>query len=149
MKCIAVSVSEVMAWVDAFCASTGLAPSKAAMLYAELSLTNDFDSLVAQVLVRSFSMAELDDVNYSIEVNQIISEAYENVLDDQKNLIREHFYRVMQHHGFKGGAIATLFECLNPLSLYEARCVTINQAFIFDNEFVETSFFDKYMNEAN
>lgn len=138
-----------MAWVDAFCSSTGLAPSKAALLYAELSLTGDFDSLVAQVLVRSFSMAELDDADYGQEVNLIISKAYEKCSDEDKRIIHEHFFRVLQHHGFKAGAIATLFEHLNPLSLYEAKAVKINSAFIFEHDFVETSFFEKYVNQVN
>ncbi len=144
MRCIAVSIDEVMAWVDAFCASTGLAPSHAALLYAEFCFTADFEGLVAQVLVRSFSMADLDDSSYEHEVQQIMAQSFEQSSEAEKEMIHEHFYRVLHHHGFKAGAIATLFMHLNPHSMYENRAVEINRVFLYQDEFVKEPFFEQF-----
>jgi len=126
MRCIAVSIDEVMAWVDAFCASTGLAPSQAGLLYAELCFTADFECLMAQVLVRSFSMAELDDQSYEQQMQEIMAQSFEQLPEVDKKMIHDHFYRVLHHHGFKAGAIVTLFNHLNPHSMFENRVVEIN-----------------------
>jgi hypothetical protein len=99
MKCIATSVDEVMTWIDDFCESTGLSPSKAGLLYAELAFTGDFESLIAQVMVRSFSMAEDSDEEYEKGVREILREGYENLSEPAQQEFREHFIRVLVHHG--------------------------------------------------
>jgi hypothetical protein len=93
------SVDEVMTWIDDFCESTGLSPSKAGLLYAELAFTGDFESLIAQVMVRSFSMAEDSDEEYEKGVREILREGYENLSEPAQQEFREHFIRVLVHHG--------------------------------------------------
>ena len=144
MRCIAVSIDEVMAWVDAFCTSTGLAPSQAGLLYAEICFTADFEGLIAQVLVRSFSMAELDDPSYEQQVQEIMAQSFELLPEAEKQMIHDHFYHVLHHHGFMPAAIATLFMHQNPHSMYENRAVEINKAFLYQDGFVKDSFFEQF-----
>lgn len=52
MHCTAISIDEVMLWVDALCATTGLLPSHSLAIYAELCRFPSLAELVKEIAER-------------------------------------------------------------------------------------------------
>jgi hypothetical protein len=116
MKCTALSIDDVMIWIDVFCETTGTKPSQAAQVYAEMGLCKYFEDIVAQVVYRAYTMTDMKEEELSAAIEAIQANCIERISDDAQRITFHHLEAVLIHHGIRKGAAHQLMQWMNPLS---------------------------------
>ncbi len=142
MKCTALSIDEVMVWIDVFCASTGAKPSQAAQVYAEMGLCKYFEDLVAQVVYRAYTMTDMTDQELNAAIAAIQADCFERLSKEAMSITLHHLEAVLIHHGIRKGAAHQLMQWMNPLSEFAPKSMVMENGFIWSHEFNEASFYD-------
>jgi hypothetical protein len=142
MKCTALSIDEVMAWIDVFCASTGTKPSHGAQVYAEMGLCKYFEDIVAQVVYRAYTLTEMTEEELDAAIEEIRIDCFERLSDDAQDITLHHLVAVLIHHGIRKAAAHQLMHSMNPLSQCAPKLVIMDQSFIWAHQFNEDSYYD-------
>jgi hypothetical protein len=124
MHCTAISINEVMEWVDIFTFVTGIHPSHSTRIFAELS---DLSLPELFVLVSEREM-RLDRLEFSpeqgvyesilAEMERDSDEVLEDIDEDRHDERFEHYSDVLEFHGFSSELIDFFFENISPTSQY-------------------------------
>jgi len=121
MHCTAMSIDEVMVWVDAMSATTGLLPSHVLDIYAELCRFKSAGHLIQEIAEREAILHRFDEQN-----NLPLMHAYCNtyiVMQDTQLRERdkqefaervEHYKAVLKHRGFDKFFVEDFLQHLSP-----------------------------------
>lgn len=121
MHCTAISIDEVMLWVDALCATTGLLPSHSLGIYAELCRFPSATELIKEIAERESILLRFDEVE-NISLMHAYCQTFISKQDEQLKSMDEgafeeriaHYSTVLSHHGFDATFIKDFLEKLSP-----------------------------------
>lgn len=126
MHCTAISITEVMEWVDVFSFTTGIHPSSSAQVFAELSGMS-LPELFALVSEREMSLTRMQfgsdeererHAEMLAEIEMNTDEELEDDAEDEHSERVAHYIEVLDHHGFSADFADFFLENISPTSGY-------------------------------
>lgn len=121
MHCTAISIDEVMLWVDALTATTGLLPSHSLDIYAELCRFPSAAELIKEIAERESIFLRFDDLE-NVSLMHSYAQSF-MVMQDVQLKARDqgayeeriaHYQKVLTHRGFDEPFIGEFLDNLSP-----------------------------------
>lgn len=148
MNLTAIGIDEVMDWVDEFCSTTGLLPTHALTIYAELCQLPSSSDLIIELAERESTIKRFDELKNPVLMHAYIhsfiamqdeqlKERDEGAYDDRI----KHYERVLEHRGFDDGFFAAFMESLSPTANGHPEAFEMNGRRRFMKRFVEDPFY--------
>ena len=148
MNLTAIGIDEVMDWADEFCTTTGLLPTHALTIYAELCQIPSSSDLIIELAERESMIKRFDELKNPVLMHAYVH-SYIAMQDEQLKKLDEsayndrikHYERVLEHRGFDEDFFAAFMENMSPTANGRPEAFEMKGRRRFIKRFVEDPFY--------
>lgn len=156
MHCTAISIDEVMLWVDSLSATTGLLPSHGLAIYAELCRFPSTAELIQEIAERESILLRFDDLE-NVSLMHAYAQSFISMQDGQLKARDQgayeernaHYKKVLTHRGFDEPFIAEFLGSLSPTGDKIPEEFEMQRRRSFDKRFNDKPFYPQRKMKTN